>query len=122
MELNSPPVLPARPPGLHRQAASLGTDRFPVNAHTAAVLAIRKLLMYIAVKQGATAGQSFLDYVNYLADKGYVPLRAERRAGEILAESTKRGGNRKSEMKVITNGCKVLVPFAILISFFLKLL
>jgi hypothetical protein len=43
------------------------------NAPTAAVLACRKLLMNIAVEQGAPEGQSFLHYVNYLAEKGYVP-------------------------------------------------
>jgi Domain of unknown function (DUF4145) len=42
-------------------------------APTAAVLACRKLLMNIAVSLGATTGESFLSYVNYLADKGYVP-------------------------------------------------
>lgn len=42
-------------------------------AYTAAVMACRKLLMHIAVKQGAKPGDSFLDYVTYLTDKGFVP-------------------------------------------------
>ena len=40
---------------------------------TAAVLAARKLLMHIAVDRGAKPGGSFLDYVEYLAGKGFVP-------------------------------------------------
>jgi hypothetical protein len=43
------------------------------NAYTAAVLCCRKLLMHIAVAKGATSGQSFADYVDFLAKKGYVP-------------------------------------------------
>lgn len=44
-----------------------------IGANTAAVLACRKLLMSIAVAQGAEAGATFLAYVNYLAEQGYVP-------------------------------------------------
>lgn len=43
------------------------------NSHTAAVLATRKLLMHIAVNKGADAGKSFVEYVEFLSDKGYVP-------------------------------------------------
>ena len=42
-------------------------------AYTAAVLTCRKMLMHIAAQQGAKPNQSFIDYVTYLADKGYVP-------------------------------------------------
>jgi Domain of unknown function (DUF4145) len=44
-----------------------------VNAYTSAVLACRKLLMNVAVGQGAPENQKFIQYVEYLADKGYVP-------------------------------------------------
>ncbi|MDB5765045.1 MAG: hypothetical protein JWQ21_4040 [Herminiimonas sp.] len=44
-----------------------------VNAYTAAVLTCRKLLMHIAVQQKAEEGKSFVFYVEYLADNGYVP-------------------------------------------------
>jgi len=40
---------------------------------TAAVLAIRKILMHVAVEKGAKEGESFLSYVEFLADSGYVP-------------------------------------------------
>lgn len=44
---------------------------------TAAVLCCRKLLMHIAVSKGATAGDSFVDYVQFLSDKHYVPVDAK---------------------------------------------
>ncbi len=44
-----------------------------VQAYTAAVLCCRKLLMNVAVKQGALEGKPFIEYVEYLSDKGYVP-------------------------------------------------
>jgi len=44
-----------------------------INAYTSAVLSSRKLLMHIAVEQGSEKGKSFLEYVNFLADKGFVP-------------------------------------------------
>jgi hypothetical protein len=43
------------------------------SCYTAAVLVCRKLLMNIAVAQGAKAGDTFVKYVEYLAGKGYVP-------------------------------------------------
>ena len=44
-----------------------------VNAFTGSVLCSRKLLMNIAVSKGAGEGLSFVEYVDYLAAKGYVP-------------------------------------------------
>jgi len=46
---------------------------FSVDAYTSSVMASRKVLMNVAVAQGATAGKNFKEYVDYLADKGYVP-------------------------------------------------
>ena len=43
------------------------------NCFTAAVLLCRKMLMNIAVQEGAKEGLKFIEYVNYLSDKGYVP-------------------------------------------------
>lgn len=42
-------------------------------AHTAAVLACRKILMHIAVDHKAKPGLGFIEYVEYLAHKGFVP-------------------------------------------------
>lgn len=43
------------------------------SCYTSAVLICRKLLMNIAVAQGAKEGETFVKYVEYLAGKGYVP-------------------------------------------------
>jgi hypothetical protein len=44
-----------------------------VSAFTASVLASRKLLMNIAVQQGAKEGLKFIEYVEYLAANGFIP-------------------------------------------------
>ena len=41
--------------------------------YTSAVLACRKLLMNIAVDQGADEGKNFVHYIEHLANKGFVP-------------------------------------------------
>lgn len=46
-------------------------------AYTAAVLCCRKLLMHVAVSKGAPAGKPFVEYVQFLADKNYVPPDAK---------------------------------------------
>jgi hypothetical protein len=43
------------------------------SAYTGAVLLCRKLLMNIAVQQGAKPNLSFLDYIEHLAANGFVP-------------------------------------------------
>ena len=44
-----------------------------VSSHTSVVLTCRKILMHIAVEQGADEGKSFLNYAQYLARNHYVP-------------------------------------------------
>jgi hypothetical protein len=46
-------------------------------AFTAAVLCCRKLLMHVAVSKGAKPGESFVAYVQYLADKNFIPPDAK---------------------------------------------
>ena len=43
------------------------------NAYTSAVLTGRKLLMHIAVEQGAAANLGFVEYVDYLVDNHFAP-------------------------------------------------
>ncbi len=52
-------------------------------AHTAAVLALRKLLMNVAVTKQAKPGLSYVDYVDYLEAKGYVPPDGREWVDEI---------------------------------------
>jgi Domain of unknown function (DUF4145) len=44
-----------------------------VNAYTTAVMAARKLLMNVAVSQGANPGDTFVNYINYFDANGYIP-------------------------------------------------
>ena len=43
------------------------------NAYTASVLCCRKLLMNIAVSKGADEGLKFIEYVEYLSNKHFIP-------------------------------------------------
>ena len=52
-------------------------DCFSKNAFTATVLSCRKLLMHIAVAKGDASGKNFIEYVEYLSAKGYVPPDAK---------------------------------------------
>jgi hypothetical protein len=67
-------------------------------AHTAAALACRKILMHAAVDKGAVAGKPFLDYVQFLAQKGYITPDAK---GWVDAIRTK-GNEANHEIKLMT--------------------
>jgi len=56
-------------------------------AYTPAVLACRKILMHVAVEQGAEEGNSFASYVQFLADKGYVPPNGRHWVDHIRTKS-----------------------------------
>lgn len=49
-----------------------------VSANTVAVMCCRKLLINVAVALGAKEGGSFKGYVQYLADKGHLPVSARK--------------------------------------------
>ena len=64
---------------------------------TAAVLACRKLLMNIAVSKGAPEGKPFITYVEYLAEKGYVPPD-----GRVWVDHIRQKGNEANhEIKLM---------------------
>ena len=70
-----------------------------VGANTAAVLACRKLLMNIAVAQGAKAGESFISYVEHLAKTGYVPPN-----GKLWVDHIRKKGNEAThEIHLMTS-------------------
>jgi Domain of unknown function (DUF4145) len=56
--------------------------------YTAAVLVCRKMLMNIAVQEKAAEGLKFIEYVQYLADKGYVPPN-----GKTWVDHIRKKGN-----------------------------
>ena len=56
---------------------------FSVNSFTSTVMCCRKILMQIAVDQGADEGMKFVQYVDYLVAKHIVPEKAKAWVGEI---------------------------------------
>ena len=52
-------------------------------AYTAAVMVLRKILMNLAVEEGAREGDSFAHYVDYLCDNGFVHRRQQEQAKKI---------------------------------------
>ncbi|MBZ5516697.1 MAG: DUF4145 domain-containing protein [Acidobacteriia bacterium] len=66
-------------------------------AQTAAVLACRKILMHTAVDKGAAPGKSFVEYVEYLSEKGYITPGARAWVDAIRT----KGNEANHEIKVM---------------------
>lgn len=97
--------LPQNVESLYREAR----NAVSVGAHTAAVLACRKLLMNIAVSVGATAGDSFLSYVEFLAKAGYVPPNGRKWVDHIR----NKGNEATHEIKLMTkDDAEELIAFS----------
>jgi Domain of unknown function (DUF4145) len=78
------------------------------NCFTAAVLICRKMLMNIAVQQGATEGLKFIEYVNYIADKGFVPPNGKHWVDHIR----KKGNEATHEIAIMgEQDAKDLISF-----------
>lgn len=78
------------------------------NAFTASVLCSRKLLMNIAVSKQAKEGLSFVDYVEFLSAKGYVPPDGKEWVDHIRS----KGNEASHEIKSITaEEAKELIDF-----------
>ena len=50
---------------------------YTIGAFTSSVMCCRKLLMNIAVSEGAVEGKNFFEYVNYLNDNSYIPPKGK---------------------------------------------
>jgi Domain of unknown function (DUF4145) len=64
---------------------------YAAGCYTASTLLSRKMLMNIAVQEGADEGKHFKEYVQYLASKGFVPPNGEAwvdRIREVGNEAT----------------------------------
>jgi hypothetical protein len=80
-----------------------------VSAFTAAVLACRKILMNVAVGKGAPEGKPFIDYVEYLGGKGYVPPEGKGWIDHIR----KKGNDATHEINPMSEAdAKDLLTFA----------
>ncbi|MEO8385728.1 MAG: DUF4145 domain-containing protein [Betaproteobacteria bacterium] len=86
--------LPEHVKALYREARQC----VAVNSCTASVLASRKLLMHIAVAQGAKAGETFMAYVEYLAANGFVPPNGKGWVDHIR----KKGNEANHEISLMT--------------------
>ena len=80
-----------------------------VSAYTASVLASRKLLMNISVQQGAKEGLKFIEYVEYLATKGYIPPNGKGWVDHIR----KKGNEATHEIALMDSGdAEELIAFS----------
>ena len=70
-----------------------------VNSFTASVLVSRKILMNLAVAQGAKEGESFVSYVEHLSQKGYVPPNGKTWVDHIR----KKSNEANHEIKIMSN-------------------
>lgn len=61
---------------------------YTINAFTSSVMCCRKLLMNIAVSEGAEEGKSFVEYVNYLNDNNFIPPK-----GKAWVDAIRKMGN-----------------------------
>lgn len=65
-------------------------------AYTSSVMASRKVLMHLAVAEGAPEGQTFLQCVEYLDGKGFIPPR-----GKVWVDYVRKRGNEANHEIVI---------------------
>jgi hypothetical protein len=83
-------------------------DCVAIGSHTAAVLVCRKILMNIAVEKEAKAGESFVSYVEYLAEAGYVPPNGKGWVDHIR----KKGNEANHEVSIMSKAdAKELITF-----------
>lgn len=76
--------------------------------YTGAVLLCRKMLMNIAVAQGAKEGLRFIEYVTYLSDNGYTPPNGKHWVDHIR----KKGNEATHEIAIMgEDDAKELIVF-----------
>ncbi|SOD19526.1 DUF4145 domain-containing protein [Nitrosomonas ureae] len=78
-------------------------------AYTSAVLTCRKLLMNVAVSQGAAENLSFYSYVEHLSQKGYIPPNGKGWVDHIR----KRGNEATHEIVLMSQSdAEELITFS----------
>lgn len=83
---------------------------------TASVLLCRKMLMNISVEQGAKENLKFIQYVDYLAEKGFIPPNGRNWVDHIR----KKGNEATHEIKMMNESdSKDLLRFTEMILMFL---
>lgn len=101
---NEVAALPSGVEALYREARRA----VQAAAYTSAVLTCRKILMHVAVDQGAPQGRNFFQYVEFLASEGYVPRNGRSWVDHIRT----RGNEANHEIVVMTQSdASALVRF-----------
>lgn len=81
---------------------------FTHSAYTSVTMCCRKLLMNIAVSEGAKEGMSFVEYVNYLDGKSFIPPK-----GKVWVDKVRKFGNEANhciEFKTVEDA-KLMIRF-----------
>mgnify|MGYP002345128503 FL=1 len=87
-------------------------DSYSQNAFTTCILGCRKLLMHIAVSKGAAPGKNFIDYVEFLSSKGYVPPDAKEWVDHIRT----KGNEANHEIVIMSEeDAKDLIGFVVML-------
>ncbi|WEV42970.1 DUF4145 domain-containing protein [Lactobacillus sp. ESL0684] len=74
-------------------------NSYRVGAYTGVILICRKILANVAVYYGAKDGQSFVKYIDYLIENGYVPEKSKEWIDEIRLEGNSATHNQTSKNK-----------------------
>lgn len=85
------------------------------NAHTSAVLTGRKLLMHIAVSQGAEPNLSFVDYVDFLIENHYAPPNSKEWVDKIRSHGNEV--NHEIVIKKVDDAEEVMTFLEMLLKF-----
>lgn len=88
---------------------------FSYGAYTSSVMCSRKLLMNIAVSQGAKEGSNYSDYVKYLEENNYVPPKGKEWVDTI--RKVGNDANHKIEFKTELQAKKILIFVEMLLKF-----
>lgn len=86
-----------------------------IGAFTSSVLACRKLLMNVAVSQGAEEGKSFVEYINFLESRGYIPP-----GGRTWVDEIRKHGNQATheiDMKTKEQAESIIIFTEMLLKF-----
>jgi hypothetical protein len=84
-------------------------------SYTSAVLMGRKLLMHIAVNEGAKDGISFVEYVNYLVDNHYAPPNSKKWVDKIRSHGNE--ANHEIVIKKKEDAEEIMVFLEMLLKF-----
>ncbi len=92
---------------------------YTIAAYTSCTMCCRKLLMNLAVIEGAPEGKSFVDYVNYLESKNFIPPRGKQWVDTI--RKTGNEANHSIEFKTPEEARLVLTFTEMLLRFIFEM-